>query len=220
MVILPHETKIPGKSLLLGRNARHEYLLAAMTLFLDRDGVVNERMPNDYVKHPDAWVPTEGLGEALQLLSIHFQRIVIVTNQAGIGKGLMTEADLAAVHARMFAVAHAAGGRIDRVYHCPHRSDAGCSCRKPATGMAWLAVVDFPDIDFAQAWMVGDSGSDMQFGQALGMRTVLIAGKSEERFALATLPVDFRFDSLLAFARFLGRPTASQAIRPCPVSEF
>ncbi len=173
-----------------------------MTLFLDRDGVVNLRMPNDYVKTPDAWVPTEGLEEALRILSVHFQYIVVVTNQAGIGKGLMTEADLAAIHHKMFAVATAAGGRIDRAYHCPHRSDAGCACRKPATGLAWLALVDFPEIDFSQSWMVGDSRSDMQFGQRLGMRTVLIAGKTEEVLALAALRVDFRFDSLLAFARF------------------
>lgn len=175
-----------------------------MTLFLDRDGVVNVRTPNDYVKTPDAWIPTAGLDEALCILSAHFQRIVVVTNQAGIGKGLMNEADLAAIHAKMFSVATAAGGRIDRAYHCPHRSDAGCSCRKPATGMAWLAMIDFPEIDFSQAWMVGDSASDMLFGQKLGMRAVLIAGKREEATALAALSVDFRFDSLLDFARFFN----------------
>ena len=118
--------------------------MAPMTLFLDRDGVVNVRTPNDYVKTPDAWVPAEGLDEALRILSAHFQRIIVVTNQAGIGKQLMTERVSAAVHAKMFALANAAGGRIDRAYHCPHRSDAGCSCRKPATGMAWLALVDLP----------------------------------------------------------------------------
>ncbi len=175
-----------------------------MTLFLDRDGVVNVRTPNDYVKTPDTWVPAEGLDEALRILSVHFQQIIVVTNQAGIGKGLMTEADLAAVHAKMFAVAAAAGGRIDRAYYCPHRSTAGCSCRKPATGMAWLALVDFPDIDFTNSWIAGDSVSDMRFGQTLGMRTALIAGKREEATTLAAMPVDFRFDSLLAFARFFN----------------
>ena len=175
-----------------------------MTLFLDRDGVINTRTPNDYVKTPDAWLPVIGLDEALRLLSGDFQRILVVTNQAGIGKGLMTEADLAAVHDKMFAVAAAAGGRIDGAYHCPHRSDAGCSCRKPATGLAWLALVDFPDIDFSQSWMVGDSASDMLFGQALGMRTVLIAGKTEEAAALVGMDLDFRFDTLLGFAQFFN----------------
>ena len=162
------------------------------------------RTPNDYVKTPDAWIPAPGLEEALRLLAIDFQRIIVVTNQAGIGKGLMTEQDLAAVHTKMYALAEAAGGRIDGAYHCPHRSDAGCSCRKPATGMAWLALVDFPEIDFSQSWMVGDSASDMLFGQKLGMRTVLIAGKAEEATMLSKLPVDFRFDSLLAFAQFFN----------------
>ncbi len=176
----------------------------AMTLFLDRDGVVNVRTPNDYVKTPDAWLPAPGLEEALRLVAIDFQHIIVVTNQAGIGKELMSEADLTAVHAKMFAFAATAGGRIDVVYHCPHRPQAGCSCRKPATGMAWLALRDFPDIDFSQAWMVGDSASDMLFGQSLGMRTVLIAGKEEEQEKLSKMRVDFRFESLLDFAQFFN----------------
>ncbi len=199
VLILPDETKFPAEgSTFPGPRPLH----MAMTLFLDRDGVVNVRTPNDYVKTPDAWLPTPGLEEALRLLAIDFQRILVVTNQAGIGKELMSEADLVAVHAKMFALAAAAGGRIDGAYHCPHRPNAGCACRKPATGMAWLALRDFPDIDFSQAWMVGDSVSDMLFGQSLGMRTVLIAGKDEETAKLSTFPVDFRFDSLLDFALF------------------
>jgi len=174
------------------------------TLFLDRDGVINARTPGDYVRTPDAFVPTEGLGEAMRLLAAHFRRIVVVTNQAGIGRGLMTEQDLAAVHQKMFDIAASAGGRIDRAYHCPHARDAGCRCRKPATGLAWLALADFPDIDFENAWMVGDSASDIEFGQALGMRTALITGKFEELEQLAGMRVDFYFDSLLEFARFVA----------------
>lgn len=174
------------------------------TLFLDRDGVINVRTVGDYVRHPDAFLPTEGLGEAMELLAAHFGRIVVVTNQAGIGRGLMTEQDLAAVHEKMFETIESAGGRIDRAYHCPHTKDAGCRCRKPATGMAWLALADFPDIDFEKAWLVGDSASDIELGQALGMRTVLIAGKLEEAEQLTKMRVDFRFDSLLAFAQFVA----------------
>lgn len=177
---------------------------AIPSLFLDRDGVINVRTVGDYVRHPDMFVPTEGLDEAMRLLAAHFGRIVVVTNQAGIGKGLMTGEDLAAVHGKMFEIVETAGGRIDRAYHCPHAKDAGCPCRKPATGMAWLALADFPDIDFENAWLVGDSASDMEFGRSLGMRTVLITGKKEEATQLATMLVDFRFDSLLAFARFVA----------------
>ena len=179
-------------------------MAARPTLFLDRDGVINVRPIGDYVRMPEAFIATDGLGEALRLLAGQFGRIVVVTNQAGIGKGLMTEADLTSVHRSMRDIIAAAGGRIDGVYYCPHAKDAGCRCRKPATGMAWLALADFPDIDFENAWIAGDSVSDMQFGQALGMRTVLIRGKTEEAETLAAMKIDFRFDSLLHFARYVA----------------
>ena len=172
------------------------------TLFLDRDGVLNVRTPGDYVKTPAEWIPVPGLEEAMQQLSDLFGRIIVVTNQAGIGRGLMTETDLSAVHQKMIETIQRAGGRLDAIYHCPHRSDAGCDCRKPATGMALRAKVDFPDIDFTNSWMVGDSISDMELGLRLGMRTVLIHGKAEESARLAGLPLDFRFDSLVEFARY------------------
>jgi histidinol-phosphate phosphatase family protein len=174
------------------------------TLFLDRDGVINQRVPGDYVKSPDAFIPTPGLSEAMRLLSTAFDLILVVTNQQGIGKGLMGEMELADVHRKMFSLANAEGGRIDKVYHCPHRSDAGCPCRKPATGMAWLALEDFPELDFENAWMVGDSVADMAFAERLGMRKVLIRGKIEELEALSKMQVDFAFDSLLEFARFFA----------------
>lgn len=177
---------------------------ALPTLFLDRDGVINLRTPGDYVRTPEMFVPSEGLGEAMRLLAAHFGRIVVVTNQAGIGKGLMTEEDLAIVHQKMTGFVQAAGGRIDGIYHCPHTKDAGCRCRKPATGMAWLALADFPGIDFENAWLVGDSASDILFGRALGMHTALIRGKSEEAEELAAMSIDFQFDSLLHFSRFIA----------------
>lgn len=172
-------------------------------LFLDRDGVINRRTPGDYVRTSGMFEPLEGLGEAMRLLADHFGRILVVTNQAGIGKGLMTEQDLGTVHQKMLGIVQASGGRIDRVYHCPHTKDAGCPCRKPATGMAWQALADFPDIHFENAWLVGDSASDMRFGQALGMHTVLITGKSEEAEELAAMKIDFQFGSLLHFVRFI-----------------
>jgi len=173
------------------------------TLFLDRDGVINVRIPGDYVKHPDAFIPTPGFETAMPMLAAAFDRIVVVTNQAGIGKGLMNEADLELVHRKMLAITLAAGGRIDGIYFCPHRSDAGCPCRKPATGMAWSALLEFPDIDFEQAWMVGDSLADMQFGQALGMQLALIEGKTEEAESLGNLRIQHQFATLLDFARFI-----------------
>ncbi|MBK7936187.1 MAG: HAD-IIIA family hydrolase [Lewinellaceae bacterium] len=179
-------------------------MAAQPTLFLDRDGVINVRPIGDYVRTPEAFIATEGLGEAMRLLAGQFGRIIVVTNQAGIGKGIMTETGLSAVHYFMRETVAAAGGRIDGIYHCPHAKDAGCRCRKPATGMAWLALADFPDIDLENAWMAGDSVSDIQFGQALGLRTVQIRGKVEEAETLAAMKIDFRFDSLLHFARYIA----------------
>lgn len=178
-------------------------MAALPTLFLDRDGVLNIRPAGDYVRAPEAFIPSEGTTEAMRRLAGLFGRIIVVTNQAGIGKGLMTETDLASIHRKMQTIIFSEGGRIDRIYHCPHTKEANCRCRKPATGMAWLALADFPDIDFEDAWIVGDSVSDMQFGQSLGMRTVLIHGKTEEADSLAAMRLDFRFDSLLHFARYV-----------------
>lgn len=174
------------------------------SLFLDRDGVINIRMPGDYVKTPAEFIPTPGLDEALRLLAPLFGRIVVVTNQAGIGRGLMSEADLAQVHAYLMELVENAGGRIDGIYYCPHRSDAGCDCRKPAIGMGLQAQADFPDIDFQQAWLVGDSASDIGFAHKLGIKTALIAGKAEESEKLAALEVDGRFESLLDFAQWIS----------------
>ena len=172
------------------------------SLILDRDGVINRRIPGSYISAPRDFVPTLGAMQAIGMLTPLFNRIVVATNQAGIGKGLMETEDLQAVHQKMLALAQAAGGRIDNVYHCPHHPDDGCNCRKPGTGMAEQAQADFPDIEFTDTWMVGDSVSDMQMGKALGMTTVLIEGKFEEKEALRTLNVDHRFPSLLDFARF------------------
>ena len=169
-------------------------------LFLDRDGVINRRTPGDYVKNPDEFIPEAGMPEALRLLAGYFGRIVVVTNQSGIGKGLMTVQDLLRVHEKMLEIIRSAGGRIDGIYYCPHRSDAGCTCRKPAVGMALQAKADFPDIDFSRAWIAGDSVADMAMGQTLGMKTVLITGKEEEAGLLGDMEIDYRFASLLAFA--------------------
>ncbi len=174
-------------------------------LFLDRDGVINRRLPGDYVKNPAEFVFADGALAALRVLAAHFYPIVVVTNQAGIGKGLMTEAELALVHETMLVAVQAAGGRIDRAYYCPHLSGAGCGCRKPAPGMGWQAKADFPEIDFSRAWMVGDSLSDIAFGRALGMQTILIEGKAEETEAAMDIEVTGRYSSLWAWATAEGR---------------
>ena len=174
------------------------------TLFLDRDGVINRRLPGAYVQSWEAfhWLP--GALEAIAGLTQNVGRAFVVTNQQGIGKGLMTVASLELIHGAMLREIAAAGGRIDAVYYCPDLSSAEPNCRKPRPAMALQARNEFPDVDFQRSVMVGDSLSDMQFGQALGMFNVLIATKTEDMEPLQKakkqgLKIDAQYDSLYNF---------------------
>jgi D-glycero-D-manno-heptose 1,7-bisphosphate phosphatase len=167
------------------------------TLFLDRDGVINKRPTNDYVRSVSGFEFVDGVPEAIKLLSNIFGRIIIVTNQQGIGKGLMTAHDLNQIHTHMQDRLIAAGGRIDAIYTCPMLASATANCRKPSPRMADWAKSDFPEIVFEKSIMAGDTASDMQFGQVKGMVTVLISCKQENFNA------DFHFENLLAFANSL-----------------
>ncbi len=145
------------------------------TLFLDRDGIINERPSNDYVKSVEEFVFIEGVRESLNQLSKLFGRIIIVTNQQGIGKKLMTEKDLSRIHEFMCEKIRRAGGSIDKIYYCPDLDGSGSKDRKPETGMAIKAKQDFPDINFRKSIMIGDTLTDIIFGKKLGMFTVLIS---------------------------------------------
>jgi len=143
------------------------------TLFLDRDGVINRHLPDDYVKNWEEFEFLPGVLDALVLLSDIFQHIVVVTNQRGVGKGLMTENDLNTIHETMLSVIQKNGGRIDKIYYCTDLENESIN-RKPNSGMANQAKKDFPGIDFEKSIMVGDSTSDIEFGNRLGMKTILI----------------------------------------------
>lgn len=170
-------------------------------LFLDRDGVINERLPGDYVKSPEAFVFCQGVLEAIKILSLHFQPVIVVTNQAGIGKGLMNEDNLKAIHDKMITAVANAGGRIDAIYCCPNIPADNSPCRKPDTGMGLQAQSDFPEIIFHNAWMVGDSLSDIEFGKRLGMKTALILGKIEEQALHAAITTDWKGNALIDFSK-------------------
>lgn len=145
------------------------------TLFLDRDGVINERLIDAYITCWEEFQFRTGVLEAIAYHTNVFDRILIVTNQQGIGKGLMTEANLADIHQRMLAAIRSAGGRIDRIYHCPMLCSAPNNCRKPAPFMALQAQRDFPDINFQRSVMVGDALTDMEFGKSVGMHTIWVS---------------------------------------------
>lgn len=156
-------------------------VLAAMadTLFLDRDGVLNRHLPGDYVKSWEQWEWMPGVLSEVAKWADKFRHIVLVTNQRGVGKGLMSEAQLEAIHARMQAEIEAAGGRIDLILTCTAlREDA--PRRKPQPGMFFEAQEKFPDIDAKSSVMLGDSPSDAAFAQNCGMQFIplLPAGAS------------------------------------------
>ena len=165
-------------------------------LFLDRDGVLNTLRRNDYVKTPDELEILPGVPEAMALLRQQFARIFIVTNQQGIGKGLMTEADLQAIHDKLLA----AIGPVDRIYHCPELERSHSFRRKPNIGMALQARHDFPDIRLKGSVMIGDSRTDMLFGRRCGMTTVLVGDNSDVALSDPYL-VDYHYASLLDAAQ-------------------
>lgn len=146
-------------------------------LFTDRDGVINYLINGDYIKSWEEFHFLPQAKEFLAKISPLFDKILIVTNQRGIKRGVMTAEDLHDIHQRMLTEIEAAGGRIDGVYYCAnHPEDDPEQCRKPAIGMALQAKKDFPDIDFSRSIMLGDNITDMEFGRNAGMYTVFICG--------------------------------------------
>lgn len=141
------------------------------TLFLDRDGVINHQKEHSYIFTWDEFIFLDGVLRSIQYFASQFRYIFIVTNQRGIGKGLMTEKDLQQIHNNMKKSIELAGGRIDGIYHCPELEG---HCRKPAPGMALQAQKDFPAIDFTKSVMIGNSMSDMEFGRNIGATTVFV----------------------------------------------
>ena len=149
-------------------------MLKLDTLFLDRDGVINVKLQNRYVEKPEEFQFIFGAPEAILKLSKFFRRIIVVTNQQGIGKGIMSEEDLNFLHNYMLKELKKYGVTIDSIYFCPHLVQENCKCRKPEIGMLKQAVIDYPDINIASSFLVGDSISDIEAGKRFGLRTIKV----------------------------------------------
>lgn len=154
-------------------------------VLLDRDGVINVRRP-DHVKSWAAFRFAPGSLCALGRLATMGERVVVITNQSAVGRGLLTAAGLASIHVLMTHVVARAGGRIDRVYACPHRPDSGCGCRKPAIGLLLLAAAEL-DIDLRRSVLVGDSATDVQAALAAGCQPIFV-GEPEGDLLLRGVP--------------------------------
>ncbi|GIV26869.1 MAG: hypothetical protein KatS3mg027_0683 [Bacteroidia bacterium] len=175
---------------------KHLNINHSWTLFLDRDGVINKKLENDYVKTIAEFEWLENVVDALKILRQKFGRIIIVTNQQGIGKGLMTEEDLNKIHEHLLNTLAKENIIIDKIYYAPQLESMKSIMRKPNIGMALKAKEDFQDIDFSKSIMIGDSLSDMQFAHNAGMYAVYLTNKDELH-----IPFDFKFRDLFDFAK-------------------
>jgi histidinol-phosphate phosphatase family protein len=142
------------------------------TLFLDRDGVINELLPMDYVKTRNEFIFRKEVANELANLGNYFDYIFVITNQQGVGKGLMNADDLTDVHLFMSEKIEEAGGRIDKIYSCTHLKEVDCECRKPKPGMLHTAFREFPEADPKKSILVGDSSSDIEMAKGFGIISV------------------------------------------------
>jgi len=144
------------------------------TLFLDRDGVINVKLDGQYVKGLEEFEFMIGAEIAISKLSKIFNRIIIVTNQQGIAKGIMSDNDLGVLHEHMLFELKKKGGVIDKIYYCPHLAVENCDCRKPNPGMIQQAIIDFPELEITDSYLIGDSDSDILAGNKMGLITVKV----------------------------------------------
>jgi len=156
-------------------------------VILDRDGTINHDS-DQFIKSPAEWKPIKGSLEAIARLTQAGSRVVVATNQSGIGRGLFDMAALNAIHDTMHRAVHQAGGRIDAIFFCPHAGDANCECRKPKPGML-LEIAKRMNVELEGVPMVGDSLRDLQAAAAAGARPVLVlTGKGRKTRDAGGLP--------------------------------
>ena len=172
---------------------------AVKLIILDRDGVIN-RDSEQFIKSPDEWRPIPGSLEAIARLNHAGFRVVVATNQSGIGRGLFEMATLNAIHEKMHKALALVGGRIDALFYCPHTGDAQCECRKPNTGMLKEIGVRF-GVDLEGVPCIGDSLRDLAAAEAVGAQPILVlTGKGEKTLREGEYPKNTVIFPDLAFA--------------------
>ena len=167
-------------------------------IFLDRDGVINE--DTGYVYRKEEYRILPRVVEAMKLLNDNGYGIIVISNQAGIGRGLYTEAQMHSLHNHLEEILRKANVRIERFYFCPHHPEKGiteeyrrdCSCRKPEPGMILEAQKDFHIQDFSNCFFIGDKDSDIEAGKKAGCKTILVNG----RYETGSVKPDFTAENL------------------------
>jgi len=149
------------------------------TLFLDRDGVINRRIIDGYITNYRDFIFLDNVLVSIKILSRIFGKVIVITNQQGVGKKIMTKTDMDTIHQNMINDIIKAGGRIDKIYTCTDLAESNSKYRKPKTGMIDLVLNDFKNINLKKSIMVGDRISDMIFGENAGTYTVFISDAVE-----------------------------------------
>lgn len=161
--------------------------MANKLVILDRDGVINFDSAQ-FIKSPDEWKPIPGSLNAIARLNQNGFRVVVATNQSGVGRDLFDMDTLNRIHQKMHKAAAEAGGRIDAIFYCPHTADSACDCRKPKPGM-FRRISETLNIDLKGVPTVGDSLRDLQAGAAVGCQPMLVrTGKGTKTEADGNLP--------------------------------
>jgi D-glycero-D-manno-heptose 1,7-bisphosphate phosphatase len=194
-------------------------------IILDRDGVLNQTLPNPHEPRPDSplrvedvvvfpWVPA-----VLRSLTCAGYRLAIATNQPAFAKGKVALEMLDRVHARVIDEITRDGARISSSHICLHRAEDGCECRKPKPKLLFDALARHPGLDIGQSWMVGDRATDVLAGAAAGVRTALLGdatGAESEALARALIQPSFCGADLRDFCRFLLGPVGSSTVQSLP----
>jgi histidinol-phosphate phosphatase family protein len=170
------------------------------TLFIDRDGVINDEKHLDYIHTWDEFKFYDGVKEALEIFNKKFGTIVMVTNQRGVAKGLTKLKDLELIHKNMLQEIEDSMGRIDKIYFCP---DMESPNRKPNPGMGLQALKDFPKIDLSKSIMIGNTLSDMKFGKNLGVAINIFLPTTRKDVDVKHPDIDMVFDDLISLANAL-----------------
>ncbi len=156
-------------------------------VILDRDGVINQDSDR-FIKNPDEWRPIVGSLEAIAKLTQSGYRVIVATNQSGIGRGLFDMSTLNAIHEKMHRAVHQAGGRIDAIFYCPHAADSTCECRKPKPGMLKEIGLRF-HTTLVGVPVVGDSLRDLEAAASVGAQPILVeTGKGKLTKTASSLP--------------------------------
>ena len=170
------------------------------TLFLDRDGVINDEKQLDYINTWKEFKFFTGTKEAIKNLTERFGNIFIVTNQRGVAKGVTKMEDLEIIHRNMIKEIEAAGGRVTKIYFCTDIENSSPN-RKPNPGMGWQAKKEFPEVDFSKSIMVGNTLSDMEFGRNVGIALNIFIPSTHPNLGEKHPMVDAVYPDLMSLAK-------------------